>query len=238
MAIKVGDKIPSVTLHYLTAEGMKSVPSEEFFVGKKVAVFGLPGAYTRTCSSRHLPGYVTNAETPKKKGIDAVPSGPSEIRPEEGAGKPADQPLGRRAVLAAPRSDDPAVERHPGLPRARDRPFRGRDRAGALGGARMALLGGRSHHRGRQGAAFGAVQGVASRSHRGVSAESRGGAVLYRHDVEEPRLARRQPLHDRRYRLLGSYGVHGRRRVRDRELALSRSLVAAPQGDAGLRASL
>src|SRR3979411_447529 len=72
MAIKVGDKIPSVTLHYLTAEGMKSVPSDEFFAGKKVAVFGLPGAYTRTCSSRHLPGYVTNAETLKKKGIDAV----------------------------------------------------------------------------------------------------------------------------------------------------------------------
>ena len=72
MAIKVGDKIPSVTFHYLTPEGMKSVPSGEFFAGKKVAVFGLPGAYTRTCSSRHLPGYVTNAETLKKKGIDAV----------------------------------------------------------------------------------------------------------------------------------------------------------------------
>jgi peroxiredoxin len=72
MAIKVGDKIPSVTLHYLTPEGMRSVPSDEFFAGKKVAVFGLPGAYTRTCSSRHLPGYVTNAETLKKKGIDGV----------------------------------------------------------------------------------------------------------------------------------------------------------------------
>ena len=72
MAIKVGDKIPSVTLHYLTPEGMQSAPSDEFFAGKKVAVFGLPGAYTRTCSSRHLPGYVTNAETLKKKGIDAV----------------------------------------------------------------------------------------------------------------------------------------------------------------------
>jgi peroxiredoxin len=72
MAIKVGDKIPSVTLHYLSPEGMRSVPSDEFFAGKKVAVFGLPGAYTRTCSSRHLPGYVINAETLKKKGIDAV----------------------------------------------------------------------------------------------------------------------------------------------------------------------
>src|SRR5438067_5182720 len=72
MAIKVGDKIPSVTLHYLTAEGMKSVPSEEFFAGKKVIVFGLPGAYTRTCSSRHLPGYVTNAAALKAKGVDTI----------------------------------------------------------------------------------------------------------------------------------------------------------------------
>ena len=72
MTIKVGDKVPSVTLRYLTPDGIKAVTSEEFFGGKKVAVFALPGAYTRTCSSRHLPGYVTNAETLKKKGIDAV----------------------------------------------------------------------------------------------------------------------------------------------------------------------
>ena len=72
MAIKVGDKVPSVTLRYLTPEGVKAVPSEEFFAGKKVVVFGLPGAYTRTCSSRHLPGYVSNTEALQKKGIDAV----------------------------------------------------------------------------------------------------------------------------------------------------------------------
>ena len=72
MAIKVGDKIPSVTLRYLTSDGMQSVSSGEFFAGKRVVVFGLPGAYTRTCSSRHLPGYVTNAEALRKKGIDAV----------------------------------------------------------------------------------------------------------------------------------------------------------------------
>jgi len=72
MAIKVGDKVPSVTMRYLTPEGVKAVPSEEFFAGRKVVVFGLPGAYTRTCSSRHLPGYVTNAEALRKKGIDAV----------------------------------------------------------------------------------------------------------------------------------------------------------------------
>jgi peroxiredoxin len=72
MAIKEGDKIPSVTLRYLTPEGVKAVPSDEFFAGKKVVVFGLPGAYTRTCSSRHLPGYVTNAAALKAKGVDAI----------------------------------------------------------------------------------------------------------------------------------------------------------------------
>ena len=72
MTIKVGDRVPSVTLRYLSAEGVKAVPSEEFFKGRKVVVFGLPGAYTRTCSSRHLPGYVQHAEKLREKGIDAV----------------------------------------------------------------------------------------------------------------------------------------------------------------------
>jgi glutaredoxin/glutathione-dependent peroxiredoxin len=72
MTIKVGDKVASVTLRYLTPEGVKAVPSDEFFKDKKVAVFGLPGAYTRTCSSRHLPGYVTNSDALKKKGIDTI----------------------------------------------------------------------------------------------------------------------------------------------------------------------
>ena len=72
MTIKVGDKVPSVTLRYLTPDGVKAVPSEEFFAGRKVAVFGLPGAYTRTCSSRHLPGYVGNADALKAKGIDTI----------------------------------------------------------------------------------------------------------------------------------------------------------------------
>ena len=72
MTIKVGDRIPSVTLRYMTPEGIKAVPSEEFFKGKIVALFGLPGAYTRTCSSRHLPGYVTHSAGLKEKGIDTI----------------------------------------------------------------------------------------------------------------------------------------------------------------------
>jgi peroxiredoxin len=72
MTIKVGDKVPSVTLRYLTPEGMKAVAAEEFFAGKKVALFAVPGAYTRTCSQRHLPSYVTNAAALKAKGIDTI----------------------------------------------------------------------------------------------------------------------------------------------------------------------
>src|ERR1051326_5841954 len=72
MAVKIGDRVPSVTLHHLTPEGMKSVTSDEFFKGKKVALFALPGAYTRTCSSRHLPGYVQNADTLRQKGVDTI----------------------------------------------------------------------------------------------------------------------------------------------------------------------
>jgi peroxiredoxin len=72
MTIKVGDKIPAVTLRYLGPDGVTAVSSEEFFGGKKVVLFGLPGAYTRTCSSRHLPGYVANAAALKAKGVDTV----------------------------------------------------------------------------------------------------------------------------------------------------------------------
>jgi glutaredoxin/glutathione-dependent peroxiredoxin len=72
MTIKVGDKIPSVTLRYLTPEGIKAVSSDEFFAGKKVALFAVPGAYTRTCSQRHLPSYVTHADALKAKGVDTI----------------------------------------------------------------------------------------------------------------------------------------------------------------------
>jgi peroxiredoxin len=72
MTIKVGDKVPSVTLRYQTAEGIQAISSDDYFKGKTVAVFGLPGAYTRTCSSRHLPGYVANADALKAKGINEI----------------------------------------------------------------------------------------------------------------------------------------------------------------------
>src|SRR5271154_3561377 len=72
MAIKVGDKVPSVMLRYQTAEGVQAVSSDDYFKGKTVALFALPGAYTRTCSSRHLPGYVGNSDALKAKGIEEI----------------------------------------------------------------------------------------------------------------------------------------------------------------------
>ena len=72
MAIKVGDRVPSVTLRWLAADGVKAVASEQFFRGKRVVLFGLPGAYTRTCSARHLPGYVAHAAELRAKGVDEI----------------------------------------------------------------------------------------------------------------------------------------------------------------------
>jgi glutaredoxin/glutathione-dependent peroxiredoxin len=72
MAIKVGDKIPSVNLATMSADGPKPVTTDDFFKGKKVVVFGLPGAFTPTCSAKHLPGFVRNADALKKKGVDAI----------------------------------------------------------------------------------------------------------------------------------------------------------------------
>ena len=72
MTIKVGDKIPSATLMQMKDGGPKPVKTDDLFAGKKVVVFALPGAFTPTCSAKHLPGYVQNADALKAKGIDAI----------------------------------------------------------------------------------------------------------------------------------------------------------------------
>jgi peroxiredoxin len=72
MAIKVGDRIPKATLKRLTPEGMKDINTEEYFKGRKVVLFAVPGAFTPTCSAKHLPGYVEQAEKIKAKGADEI----------------------------------------------------------------------------------------------------------------------------------------------------------------------
>ncbi len=72
MTIEVGDTMPEATLTRMTAEGPAAMTTGELFGGKKVLLFGLPGAFTPTCSAQHLPGYVTNAEAIKAKGVDLI----------------------------------------------------------------------------------------------------------------------------------------------------------------------
>ena len=72
MTINVGDKLPSVTITLATAEGNKPVTTDEFFAGKKVALFALPGAFTPTCSAKHLPGFKHLAGEIKGKGVDTI----------------------------------------------------------------------------------------------------------------------------------------------------------------------
>jgi len=68
----VGDKIPDITLTTMTAEGPAPVTSADLFGGKKVVLFAVPGAFTPTCSAKHLPGFVGNADAIKAKGVDTV----------------------------------------------------------------------------------------------------------------------------------------------------------------------
>jgi peroxiredoxin len=70
--IKVGDRIPSVKLKHMTAEGIKDITTDEIFKGKKVVLFALPGAFTPTCSAKHLPGFVQKAADLKSKGVDTI----------------------------------------------------------------------------------------------------------------------------------------------------------------------
>ncbi len=72
MTIKVGDRIPSTTLHHMTADGPAALSTEELFGGKTVALFAVPGAFTPTCSARHLPSYVERAAELKAKGVDTI----------------------------------------------------------------------------------------------------------------------------------------------------------------------
>ena len=72
MTIKVGDKLPEATLRVVTAEGPKPVTTADFFGGRKVVLFGLPGAFTPTCHKNHLPGFLAEEAAFKAKGVGKI----------------------------------------------------------------------------------------------------------------------------------------------------------------------
>jgi peroxiredoxin len=72
MSIKVGDKLPDATFRVLSADGPKPLTTSEVFSGKKVALFAVPGAFTPTCSQKHLPSFLAHIDEFKKKGVDAI----------------------------------------------------------------------------------------------------------------------------------------------------------------------
>lgn len=72
MAIQTGEKLPSGTLKVADADGIRDVTTEQLFGRKKVVLFAVPGAFTPTCSAKHLPGFVENAAAIRAKGVDAI----------------------------------------------------------------------------------------------------------------------------------------------------------------------
>ena len=72
MAIQVGDRLPQATFMTPTEDGPAPVTTDDIFAGKRVALFAVPGAFTPTCSARHLPGFKDKASELKAKGVDAI----------------------------------------------------------------------------------------------------------------------------------------------------------------------
>jgi peroxiredoxin len=72
MTIKVGDTLPEASLRLKTDSGITEVKTPDFFKGKKAVLFALPGAFTPTCSAKHLPGFVQKADELKAKGVDTI----------------------------------------------------------------------------------------------------------------------------------------------------------------------
>ena len=72
MAIGVGDSVPQVALAVMGESAPEQVSTNDLFKGKKVVAFALPGAFTPTCSAKHLPGFVANADAIKAKGVDSI----------------------------------------------------------------------------------------------------------------------------------------------------------------------
>ena len=72
MTIAVGDSLPAATLVRMTDDGPEKVETTDFFAGRRIALFSVPGAFTPTCSAKHLPGFIDKADALKAKGIDEV----------------------------------------------------------------------------------------------------------------------------------------------------------------------
>lgn len=72
MTLKTGDRIPDIALTVVEDEKPASVPAKDFFAGKTVVLFAVPGAFTPTCSARHLPGFKDHAADFSAKGVDVV----------------------------------------------------------------------------------------------------------------------------------------------------------------------
>jgi peroxiredoxin len=72
MTISVGERLPKATFVKATSEGPQPVDGEQYFAGRRVALFSVPGAFTPTCSARHLPGFVDKVDQLKEKGVDEV----------------------------------------------------------------------------------------------------------------------------------------------------------------------
>ena len=93
--IKVGDTLPDVQFNVPTSEGMKQLRTAEVFAGKTIALFAVPGAFTPTCSARHLPSFRDNLAAFKEKGVEAIVTESSvcSIHLKEGTGLPTWHPL-------------------------------------------------------------------------------------------------------------------------------------------------
>ncbi len=72
MSLSAGDTLPDATLMHLGADGPEEINLNELVAGKKVVIFAVPGAYTPTCSSAHMPGFIKNADALKAKGVDEI----------------------------------------------------------------------------------------------------------------------------------------------------------------------
>jgi len=70
--VQVGDKVPSATFKAMGADGLADVSTDDVFAGKTIALFSVPGAYTPTCTARHVPSFRDNAEALKAKGVDEI----------------------------------------------------------------------------------------------------------------------------------------------------------------------